>query len=65
MQDRTVDRHEARQQRVPYVGSCAWCGDLVLHSADLPGRRPRFCSPKCRLASYRAAKRTSLGSTQP
>jgi len=54
MKGRSSDRHQARQERTHYVGQCNWCGDLVMQAAQAPGRRPRFCSPKCRQAAYRA-----------
>lgn len=57
MKDRSLDRHLARQQRTPYVGNCGWCGGLIMQGADVPGRRPQFCSPKCRQAAYRARHR--------
>jgi hypothetical protein len=45
MRSRSADRHLARRQQTHYVGSCAWCGGLSMQAADMPGRRPRFCSP--------------------
>jgi len=57
MKDRSADRHLGRRQRTHFIGSCGWCGDLVMRAADVPGRRPRFCSPGCKQAAYRARRR--------
>ena len=57
MKDRSADRHLARRERTHYVGTCSWCGDLIMHSADLPGRGASLCSPRCRQAAYPARLR--------
>jgi len=62
MKDRSTDRHLARQQRTHYLGTCNRCGDLILHAADAPGRRPHFCSPRCKQAAYRINKLRSADS---
>ncbi len=62
MADRSADRHLARQQRTHYLGTCNWCGDLITHAADAPGRKPRFCSPSCKQAAYRINKLLSADS---
>jgi hypothetical protein len=55
--DRSVDRHLARKERTHHFASCAWCAGLIMQAADVPGRRPRFCSPRCRQFAYRARHR--------
>ena len=64
MNERSADRHLARRQRTHHIDDCHWCGELIMQSADTPGRRARFCSPRCRQAAYRA-KKLSLARASP
>jgi hypothetical protein len=41
---------------------CVWCGQIFIRKPK--GRGGRFCSDKCRLASWRMAQEYPLGAEQ-